>query len=134
MANVGRPTDYTEELAAKICNEIATQSKGLETICRENPDFPTARTIHYWAFKNESFFQMYMQARRFQTHKLMDKCLDVAEDDEEDTLIKINRARVKIDTYKHNATRLNPETYSERSNKISADDKKSLVEQLIDKL
>lgn len=131
---MSRPTIYSEELADKICNEIATQSKGLETICRENPDFPTARTVHYWAFKNEAFFQKYMRARKFQTHKLLDKCLDVAEDDEEDTLIKINRARVKIDTYKHNAVRLNPETYGDHKKDLSADDKKSLVEQLIDKL
>lgn len=66
----GRPTDYSEELAKRVCDLVATSEKGLDDLSAEYDWFPVASTIHLWAFKNEQFSQMYMQAKRFQAQLL----------------------------------------------------------------
>jgi len=149
MAEVGRPTDYSEELAREICQNIASSSKGLKTLCEENPHFPTRQTIHAWRINKPEFSYMYINAKISQVETLVDECLDIADDSTYDTITKTtkngdeyeahntewaNRSRLRIDTRKWLAQKLAPKIYGEPKTNISADDKKSLVEQLIDKL
>src|SRR6185503_6131945 len=114
MAEKGRPTLFSEDIANKVCEAIAASRDGLDKICDNNPTFPTARTIYNSMYKNEDFFQMYMQARAFQAHLLMDGIVDTANNDSEDTLIKINRARIKIDAYKIASARFNPKHFGDK--------------------
>lgn len=62
----GRPTKYTEELADKIMNAIATTPDGLERICKNNPDFPTHQTIKNWIVEKPDFFARYLRAKEQQ--------------------------------------------------------------------
>ena len=119
----GRPTIYTEELADRICEAIATSSVGLQRICDANPDFPGRTTILLWTYRHPEFLNKYMQARKNQAHSLMESTLEVANDDDADTLIKINRARLKVDVYKYASLKLDPATYGERlDHKVSVRD------------
>lgn len=131
MADTGRPTLFSQHLANEVCEAIAGSRDGLEKICESNPHFPTARTIYNWMYKDDEFFQKYMQARAFQAHVLMDGIIDTANNDSEDTLIKINRARVKIDAYKIASARFNPKHFGDKqvidnNHKFHEDDLKAL--------
>lgn len=110
----GRPTDYTPELGERICNAIASSVHGLERICEENPEFPAWKTIYNWKFKHSEFLQKYMQARESQSHNLMDHMLNVAYDNSDDNLTKINRAKVIIDVLKITSARFNPRHFGEK--------------------
>jgi hypothetical protein len=43
----GKPTDYTAELAARICAELAT-GRSLRDVCRDD-DMPHESTVRAWA-------------------------------------------------------------------------------------
>jgi len=134
----GRPSIYSDELAQEICEAIATNTVGLDRICNEKPHFPERSTIYKWMMTDEKFFNMYAKAKKIQAELLLDKSMSVAcEDDifdnlgKEDSLIKINRARLKIDTFKFCAVKLNPDRFADRqktenTHKLHEDDLKNL--------
>jgi hypothetical protein len=145
----GRPSDYTDELANEICKAIATSSKGLKNLCAENPHWPHRDTILEWRFKNKAFSDLYMQAKVNQVEALVDECLDIADDTDNDTITKttksgeeyeacnsewLNRSRLRIDTRKWLAAKLAPKLYGERQKSEHDISEGSLMEKLINKL
>lgn len=62
----GRPTDYNNSLADRICNEISTSNKGLYHICKDNEDFPHPSTVYDWIAKHKIFADKYARARELQ--------------------------------------------------------------------
>ena len=58
----GRPTDYTEELAAEICERLSTEEGGLFEVCKAE-DMPARSTVYQWLAKHEVFADMYARAR-----------------------------------------------------------------------
>lgn len=112
----GRPTDYCPESVEIVCQLIATNAKGMRQLSKENPEMPGYATIKTWIRKYPEFRALYLQAKELQSHILMDATLDVAnrDEEEEDTLLKVNRDKLKIDTYKYNAMKLNVKYYSDR--------------------
>lgn len=140
----GRPTDYNEAMASRICEAVATTTLGLNKICERYDDFPSKFTVNLWRFKHPEFSVQYAQAKLFQADLLAEECLDIADDSSDDTIINaegydvcntewINRCRLRIDTRKWLAAKLLPKQYG-----TIAEDKKSIsdtvVEKLIDRL
>jgi hypothetical protein len=91
-------------------------------------DMPTERTIYYWKYKHEDFFQQYARARAAQIDILADKLNDIADDgtndymqsldDESATGYKLNgehisRSRLRIDTIKWQASKLLRKQYGD---------------------
>jgi len=131
---MGRPTKYTAELGALICKVVSTTSDGLRTMCRKNPEFPTAETIRVWRLDISDFSALYAKAKLVQADILAEECLDIADDDSRD--IKINddgyevfngefaaRSRIRIDTRKWLASKLLPKQYGEAKELQDAKDK-----------
>lgn len=58
----GRPTDYTEELAALICERLSTEEGGLFEVCKAD-DMPARSTVYQWLGKHSQFADMYARAR-----------------------------------------------------------------------
>jgi hypothetical protein len=113
----GRPTIYSEEMVELVCQEIATNATGLDHICAANPAMPGCSTIKTWIRKYPEFRAKYLQAKEIQSHALMEKSLCVADRDEHDSsdsLLKINRDKLKVDTYKYYAARLNARDYGDK--------------------
>lgn len=140
---------YTEELAEEICEKTANSSKGLFDLCDENPTWPRPTTIKKWRRTIPSFASMYALAKCEQADHLADEIIKIADDDSHDTVTKVNddgseyetcnsewiaRSRLRVDTRKWLAAKLLPKVYGDSKNDLSTEDKKSLVEQLIDKL
>ena len=141
-AKTGRPTDYNDDIAAKICERVATHSLGLNKLCAKYDDLPVPSTIYLWRLKHPPFSVMYAQAKMIQSDILAEECLSIADDDSQDTKINmltgeevcntefIARSRLRIDTRKWLAAKLLPKQYGP----VIAEDKKTVSESIVEKL
>lgn len=105
---VGRPSTFTQEMADKICEEIA-MGKALRWLCRQD-GWPAERTVNQWLEKNEQFAQQYARARVMQQDGFVDEMVMIADDQS----IPPDRARVMIDTRKWVAGKMAPKKYSDK--------------------
>ncbi len=110
-AKGGRPTDYTPEMAALICERVATSTLGLKKLCDAHEDLPVKSTVNLWRYKYPEFSAQYAQAKMFQADLLAEECLDIADDSSQDIAYNsdgdeicntefVNRCRLRIDTRK----------------------------------
>ena len=144
----GRPTLYSEKLAALVCERVATSTFGLARLCELHDDLPTKFTINLWRYKYPEFSTQYAQAKLKQADLLAEEILDIADDGTNDWMQtwgedgdvgwKLNgehvqRSRLRIDTRKFLAAKLLPKQYGEKPEDKKAEDK-SVIEMLIDKL
>ena len=104
---MGRPSLYSEEIATRICTEIAL-GKSLVRIC-EADDMPSRTTVFQWLDNNAEFQDRYTRARMAQADTYADEIVDLADKAED-----ANLARLQIDARKWTAAKLRPSRYSER--------------------
>lgn len=68
----GRPTDYTPELAALICDRLSEEEGGLVEVCKA-ADMPARSSVYLWLSQHKEFSDMYARAREdlgvFVAHK-----------------------------------------------------------------
>lgn len=57
----GRPTDYTQELADKICAQLAT-GMSLRVVCLAE-DMPSTQTVFNWIRTKDGFIDQYARAK-----------------------------------------------------------------------
>ena len=133
----GRPSIYTDELAALICEQIA-DGKSLRSIC-DAEGMPNRGTVFRWLAQSEAgdkiFSNQYAHARQVQADVLFEEILEIA--DEEVTMIKrskhhpgtedgdadvevvfdptaVQRNRLRVDSRKWMAGKLRPKVYGEK--------------------
>lgn len=104
---MGRPSEYSDEIAEAICEAIA-QGAALYRLC-EREDMPAERTVYQWLEAREDFAQRYARARARQQDREVDHIVEIA-DTEEDP----QKARVRIDARKWRASKLAPKKYGDR--------------------
>lgn len=107
----GRPSDYTEELAERICEWIAG-GKSLRSFCRED-DTPDVSTITRWIVKHPQFRIQYAEARESAGYAHGDEVKEIVELLREGGLDP-NTARVMIDGLKWSAERMAAKAFSPR--------------------
>lgn len=74
---MGRPTDYTPEIAARIIEQLA-DGKSLRSICRLD-DMPPESTVRLWAMDDrEGFSAQYTRARELGYLAMADELLEIA--------------------------------------------------------
>lgn len=105
---IGRPTLYSDEIAAEICARVIESDYGLEQIC-EADDLPSARTVFRWLADHESFRQQYARAKELQGHVQADRGLKDAL-----TASDASLGRLKFDARKWAASKLAPKQYGEK--------------------
>lgn len=103
----GRPSLYSDEVAIRICTEIAL-GKSLVKIC-DATDMPSRTTVFQWLDNNADFQNRYTRARMAQADTFADEIVDLADAAED-----ANLARLQIDARKWTAAKLRPARYSER--------------------
>ncbi len=119
----GRPSLYTEALAAKICRRLAA-GKSLRAIC-EAKGMPSAETVRRWLLDNEDFCAQYGRAREVQADRFAEEILEIADDasgdwstdkDGEKTLDHehVQRSRLRVDTRKWLMARMAPKKYGDK--------------------
>lgn len=129
MSNpIGRPSQYTPELADAICAEIV-QGYSLRTICKAET-MPSCTTVFNWLRKHPDFVEQYEKAKAEQADALAEELLDIADDGSNDWMEKtgkdgesvgwslngehVQRSRLRIDTRKWIASKLKPKKYGDK--------------------
>jgi len=118
---MARKSDYTEELALKICSQIAN-GKSLKKI-GEQDDMPTRATIHNWLLdenkyitndKGEKvkFFDKYEEAVNIRTENMFDELNEIS--DIKDELESPSRSRLRVDTRKWYLSKVMPKKYGDK--------------------
>ena len=74
---MGRPSDFTQELADVICERIA-DGESLRAICTDD-NMPSTSTVCRWLAKDREFQEQYAHARELQADALFDDCLAIAD-------------------------------------------------------
>ncbi len=68
----GRPSDYSPEMAERICRYIASNPIGLKKICALYDDVPHDSTIKEWVGKHSEFRAQYLEAKEAQALLIAD--------------------------------------------------------------
>ncbi len=126
-AKKGRPSLYTEALAAKLCLRLA-ESETLRAICRDEA-MPDKATVLRWLAdkKKADFRDQYAHAREMQADALFDEALEIADDASGDWATDkdgkkvldhehVQRSRLRVDTRKWAAAKLAPKRYGDKIN------------------
>lgn len=142
---IGSPSTYTKEMGEEICQKISTADYGLKRLCIENPHWPCRQNILEWRIKIVDFGVMYAKAKQEQVETLMDDCIDIADDNSRDDIIRmnkdgeeyevcntewINRSRLRIDTRKFLAQKLAPRIYGDKVDDKRQPDNAELLEEI----
>lgn len=118
-----RSSSYTEEIADKICEIIATSNRSMKSILEE---IDVAYGTHLqWLRDHESYRIKYAQAKEDQADFLAEEIISIADDKEGDTIItedgkaivvyeNISRARLRVDSRKFIAAKLKPKKYGDK--------------------
>jgi hypothetical protein len=104
----GRPSDYTQELADRICAQLS-DGKSLRSVCKAD-DMPSTVTVFSWLRTHEEFLNQYTRAKEESADALTDEMLDIADDVEGDS----QRDRLRVDTRKWIASKLKPKKYGDK--------------------
>lgn len=105
----GRPTDYTPELTARICERLAV-GESLRSICRDD-EMPSMASIFLWLSKHPEFSEQYARAREAQAESHADRIVEIADDD----TIDPNHKRIMVDARKWVASKLKPKRYGDKA-------------------
>lgn len=110
MADTGRPSVYSEEIAQDIlCRLMDGQS--LRKICQDDA-MPARSTVHLWLANDEAFSDRYARARDAQADTLADEILDIS--DGENAAADPQRDRLRVDARKWLAGKLRPKVYGDK--------------------
>lgn len=118
---------FSQEIADKICNQIATSSKSLRTICSE-PGMPSTTAVLKWLAEGDkidgreefkAFVVQYARAREEQADFLAEEIIDISNHTEEDHTPftggnVVQRDRLRIDARKWVASKLKPKKYGDK--------------------
>jgi hypothetical protein len=107
----GRPSDYTEELAQDICQQLMS-GQSLRRICAVEW-MPDRATVHRWMNARPDFATKYAHARVIQADALEEDMAEI-EDKTLDGDLDPAAARVVLASKQWRAAKLSPKKYGER--------------------
>lgn len=124
----GRPTDYSPELASKVCAELA-MGKSLRSVCKDDA-LPCAATIFNWLRVHPEFLEQYTRAKEESADAMAEECLDIADDGTNDYMERLDkdgecvgyqlngehvqRSRLRVETRKWLMSKMKPKKYGEK--------------------
>ncbi|EBF9036314.1 DNA packaging protein [Salmonella enterica] len=125
---IGRPSDYTEELAEIICLRLA-EGESLRSVCRDD-GMPSKQAVLRWLARNESFRAQYVRAKEEGAEAIAEELFDIADDGTNDWMEKLDkdgeaigyqlngehvqRSKLRIDTRKWYLSKIMPKKYGDR--------------------
>lgn len=143
---IGRPTEYSPEIADLICDLISNSNKSLATVCKDERIKLNPSTIYNWLNNNKAFLDKYACAKDCQADFLAEEIIEIADDNSSDIIITsnsegdtierenhefISRSRVRIDARKWVASKLKPKKYGDKLDVgLTIDTDKEIVRKL----
>ena len=128
---VGRPTLYTQALAAGIAEQLAN-GRSLAQILSQ-PRMPSKQTVYSWLHTNREFLDHYVRGREEQADFFADQCIEIADATVGMDSAGVAAARVRIEARKWRASVMKPKVYgtkvvAEQTLRLSqASDEKSVA-------
>lgn len=123
MSKRGRPTDYTQDLADRICERLAL-GYSMRSVCKAD-DMPAMSSVFKWLREIPEFSEQYAKAKQEATDAMAEDLLDIADDGTNDYMedadgnVKYNgdsvqRSRLRVDTRKWLMSKMKPKKYGEK--------------------
>ena len=126
MSKIGRPTSYTQELADKICEQLAI-GDSLRTACKGD-DMPSVATVFNWFRKYPDFLEQYARAKQESADAMAEEILDISDNGSNDWMEvnygeteawktngeALQRSRLRVDTRKWLMAKMKPKKYGEK--------------------
>lgn len=113
---LGRPSDFTDEEATRICEWIQS-GQSLNSYCKQHGR--KASTIYRWMQETVSFRDSYARAHEDRADTLVEDMLDIADQVEQATdIVQVMAGKLRIETRKWIAERMRPTKYG---NKVTVD-------------
>lgn len=123
---VGRPSDYSTDLAERICSLLA-EGISLRTVCLAD-DMPDKSTVFKWLRIYKEFADQYAHAKEEAADAFVEEMLDIADDGSNDWMEvhkgdnvgwnengeAIGRSRLRLDTRKWIASKLKAKKYGDK--------------------
>lgn len=108
---IGRPTDYTPEIGAKICHAVIS-GQTLNAFCKL-PENPPAGTVYQWLTVHAAFAEMYAQARQRLVDHWADEIIEIADSPVSD-MASVTHAKLRVDTRKWLMTKIDPRKWGDK--------------------
>jgi len=109
-AVMGRPSEYTQNEADRICAWIA-EGRSLKSYCRL--EGRSMETVYRWLREQRDFRERYARAHDDRADSLADEIVDIADDAALGTMEQIQAARLRVDARKWVASKLKPLRWGE---------------------
>lgn len=125
---MGRPSEYTTEIASEICERLAA-GESLRAICRDD-GMPSEAAVRGWVIDNrEGFAAQYARAREAQAHSIAEELLEISDDGSNDWMERsgkdgeagwqlngehVQRSRLRADTRKWLLSKMLPKVYGDK--------------------
>lgn len=129
MADIGRPTIYSQELVSLMCSRIAA-GESVRQITSD-PDMPAMATFFRWLNEKPDFKEQYAIAKELGAEALFADLLAIADDGTNDWMEKkgkdgkaigyqvngeaIGRSRLRVDTRKWYLSKVLPKLYGDKT-------------------
>ena len=132
----GRPTDYTKDIADKICEQLA-MGISMRTVSRDD-SFPAMSTMFKWLREHKEFSEQYEKAKQESTDAMAEDILDIADNGTNDWIERenkdgstyevvnndaIQRSRLRVDTRKWLMAKMRPKKYGDHIDVTSGGEK-----------
>ncbi len=120
IIKMGRPSDYSQELGDRICNELS-EGISLRTVCLAE-DMPSKTTVFRWLRENKEFRNQYATAKDESADALFEETIDIADGsvdeakqaDPKASGAVVNAIRLKVDTRKWMMSKMKPKKYGDK--------------------
>jgi hypothetical protein len=121
---MGRPSDYSLELATLICARMG-EGESLRSICRDDA-MPALSTVFRWLAKDQGFQEQYARAMDARATLLAEEILEISDDSSGDAVKDpetgdvrmdaefVARSRLRVDARKWLAARMSPRKYGDK--------------------
>lgn len=103
-----RRTRYTQKVADEICLRLS-EGEPLRQICQDE-HIPAWRTVYDWIDKDPAFSARFAHARGLGLAAIMESCLDIADNSDED----VKRSKLRVWTRLQLLAKWDPSRYGAR--------------------
>lgn len=127
---VGRPSSYTDEIGARVCEVYGSAVGTLRASFEADPSLPDLSTIYDWEQRHPQFAEQLSRARQRRAHLMALEAVEIADAGQCDTITKvgrngeeyevadhewINRSRLRVETRLRLAKALNQRVYGDKN-------------------
>ena len=125
---VGRPSEYTKEIADKICDKLS-DGISLRTVCLAD-DMPDKVTVFRWIRQNDEFRNQYARAKEESADAMGEDVMDISDNGTNDYMEddyqkgktpgyqlngeNIQRSKLRVDTRKWLMSKMKPKKYGDK--------------------